>query len=179
MALSAMAHLELPHVNVLSKCDLAPPEELSKASPRGLNVGGQGRTCPLSACSHRMRCARSSWSRMARCSSTSCSKGRRRASRLNAAVASIVTDHNLVSFVALDLRDEDSIALTLAHIDSTTQWGRMPSQRIPAMRDSVLAWKRIDALLSPCPHHRTRCMLSRCDSVYVSRCDPYVRASSF
>ena len=54
-----------------------------------------------------------------------------RFSRLNAAVASIVTDHNLVSFVALDLRDEDSIALTLAHIDSTTQWGEDAEPKDP------------------------------------------------
>lgn len=43
--------------------------------------------------------------------------------KLNAAIASLVDDFNLVSFLPLDYSEEDSIGDVLAQIDRTLQFG--------------------------------------------------------
>jgi len=96
MCLSAMIQLELPHVNVLSKCDMVPDkkvldrfldpdvgdviEDMTERAPDG----HEG---------------------------------------LNRAVGDLLSDYNMVSFLPLDVSDEDSVFVVLAHIDNAIQYG--------------------------------------------------------
>lgn len=95
-ALSAMVNLELPHINVLTKCDLVSDElDLDRwlegdteSIVQDLKVGMQPKY-----------------------------------RKLNEAMASLLDDYSLVSYVALNRNDEDSIELTLAHVNNCIQYG--------------------------------------------------------
>ena len=51
--------------------------------------------------------------------------------RLNEAVASLLDEFALVSFVPLDIRDEDSVAYVLSIIDNAIQFGEDAEPRMP------------------------------------------------
>lgn len=95
-ALAAMVHLETPHINVLTKMDLM------KDSPeveRFLIPDANDLMYLLGeSTGPRFR-------------------------RLNDAVASVVDDISLVSYVPLDINDEESVADALLHIDMAFQYG--------------------------------------------------------
>mmetsp|Transcript_39509 Transcript_39509/g.80820 ORF Transcript_39509/g.80820 Transcript_39509/m.80820 type:complete len:152 (-) Transcript_39509:48-503(-) len=95
MALSSMMHLELPHVNVLSKCDLVDIKSIEKfLMPTGRMLAAElGETMDA------------------------------RFKSLNEAFASLVDDYSLVKYVPLDVKDEDSITMVLAQIDNAIQYG--------------------------------------------------------
>ena len=42
---------------------------------------------------------------------------------LNQALLRLIEEYNLVSFIPLNIRDEDSIELVVAHIDHAVQYG--------------------------------------------------------
>ena len=46
-----------------------------------------------------------------------------RYSQLNKAIGGLLTDYSMVSFVPLNVNDEDSISLVLQHIDHCLQYG--------------------------------------------------------
>jgi hypothetical protein len=54
---------------------------------------------------------------------------------LNAAVAGLLDEFSLVSFLALDITDEDSIAEVLGHIDMATQYGEDADVRVREFDD--------------------------------------------
>jgi len=93
--LSAMTALELPHVNVLSKCDLLPNRRAfdefldadSAALRERLNAG-------TGAALH----------------------------KLNSAICELLDDWSMVQFLPLDPTDTDSIDLILAQVDNATQY---------------------------------------------------------
>lgn len=95
-ALAAMVKLELPHVNVLTKMDLcADRKEVEQfLVPDARHLLGQ-----LSA--------------------TTGPKFQ----RLNQSVAALLDEFSLVSFVPLDISDEESIMEVLSHIDMAVQYG--------------------------------------------------------
>mmetsp|Transcript_24953 Transcript_24953/g.69587 ORF Transcript_24953/g.69587 Transcript_24953/m.69587 type:complete len:272 (+) Transcript_24953:191-1006(+) len=95
-AMSAMVHLETPHINVLSKMDLIPNKEdihrfLVPDSLDLMHLLGES-TAP-------------------------------RFRRLNDAVVSVIEDVSLVSYVPLDISDEESISDALIQIDMAFQYG--------------------------------------------------------
>ena len=49
---------------------------------------------------------------------------------LNAAVAQLLDEFSLVSFLQLDISDEESIGEVLAHVDMATQFGEDADVRI-------------------------------------------------
>mmetsp|Transcript_137789 Transcript_137789/g.343933 ORF Transcript_137789/g.343933 Transcript_137789/m.343933 type:complete len:271 (-) Transcript_137789:40-852(-) len=95
-ALTAMVNLELPHINVLTKCDLLKEEtEIEKfleADTEAVIQDLKSNTIP-------------------------------RYKRLNEAMAELLDEYSLVSFVALNKDDEDSIELCLAHVNHCIQYG--------------------------------------------------------
>lgn len=95
-ALSAMVNLELPHVNVLTKCDLLPPEA-------DIDRFLEGETELL----------------VQELKSSMHPKYR----GLNEAMGRLLDDYGLVGFVALNRDDEDSIELCLAHVNHCIQYG--------------------------------------------------------
>lgn len=110
--LSTMIHLEIAHVNVITKMDLLPPnsdesqtlekffdadvftilEELSKNTPKKLHT-------------------------------------------LNTAIGNVIDEYSLVSFLALNKEDEQSIGQVLQAIDHALQWDDEQEPREP--KDAV------------------------------------------
>ncbi|KAI8468028.1 MAG: GPN-loop GTPase [Monoraphidium minutum] len=95
-ALAAMVKLELPHINLLTKMDLC---EDRKAVEEFL--------IPDPAILR------------ARLSESMAPRFR----ALNAAVAALLDEFSLVSFLPLDISDDDAIAEVLGHVDMATQFG--------------------------------------------------------
>ncbi|KDD74281.1 putative ATP binding protein [Helicosporidium sp. ATCC 50920] len=95
-ALSAMVHLELPHINVLTKADLIQNKE----------VLDDYLFPSVEDMQHRLDTTTAPHLRP-----------------LNAAMAQLVDQFGLVSFVSLDITDEESIEQLLLQVDSTIQYG--------------------------------------------------------
>lgn len=95
-ALTAMVNLELPHINVLTKCDLLPPD-------RDVEAFIEGDTDAL------VSDLRSSMHPKYR--------------KLNEALGQMLEDYSLVSFVVMNREDEDAIELCLAHVNHCIQYG--------------------------------------------------------
>lgn len=99
-ALSVMANIELPHVNILSKMDL-----LSKSARGQLDKY-------LEPDAHALLgevTNNSSWGRKYR--------------KLSEAIGSLIEDFSLVRFIPLNIADEESIADLLLTIDNIIQYG--------------------------------------------------------
>ena len=94
LSLSCMLQLELPHINILSKCDLVSESEIN-----AILDTQSASAIPLGQSSN---------------------------SKLNTLTMSIqelIDDFSQVSFLPLNIREEDSIALVLAHADHALQYG--------------------------------------------------------
>lgn len=95
-SLSAMVQLELPHVNVLTKMDLLTnKKDIDKFLDPDVRL-------LLTELNEQMA---------------------PRFSKLNHAMAQLVDDYSMVSFVPLDIRDEDSINYVLSMVDNAIQFG--------------------------------------------------------
>ena len=93
--LSAMTALELPHVNVLSKCDLLPSrkflDDFLEADTEALSGLLREGTRPSFY-------------------------------RLNGAICELIHEYSMVQFLPLDPRDTDTVDLILAQIDNAIQY---------------------------------------------------------
>jgi len=93
--LSAMTALELPHVNVLSKCDLLPSkhalETFLEADANDLKSQLNATTRPAFH-------------------------------RLNSTICDLIDEWNMVQFMPLDPNDSDTVDLILAQIDNAIQY---------------------------------------------------------
>lgn len=96
LSLSCMLQLELPHVNVVTKCDIADKEQVERV----LDAEGTGM---ISMMEKRATPAK--------------------LQQLTRAIGSVVDDYMIVSFTMLDVSSEDSIELVLAHVDNAMQYG--------------------------------------------------------
>lgn len=99
-ALSVMANMELPHVNILSKMDL-----LSKTSRAHLDKYLEPDTHALLSDS----ASESVWGR--------------KHQKLSEAIGQLIEDFSLVRFTPLNLNDEENIADLLLTIDNVIQYG--------------------------------------------------------
>lgn len=139
-AMSAMIMLEIPHVNVLSKMDLVkglvPRKELKRfidpdtslldddpADTRNAVVASQDRGVdPLTP---GPLLAGGSFK------------------RLNQAVAQLIDDFSMVSFLELNVQDEDSVGAILSYIDDAIQYHEAQEPREP--KDEIEAnWEDTD-----------------------------------
>jgi len=124
-AMSAMLMLEVPHVNILSKMDLVkgtvakkdlkrfidPDVSLLDETPaNGLTYAEEEPDDPKDA--------------QSLVSGTSFSK-------LNRAVARLIDDFSMVSFLKLDVQDEDSVGAVLSYIDDAIQYHEAQEPREP------------------------------------------------
>jgi GTPase SAR1 family protein len=96
LSLSCMLQLELPHIDVITKCDIADKEQIEKV----LDTEGASMINTIF-------------------DTTSNEKLK----RLNRAISTIIDDYMLVSFVMLDITDEESIEDVLARTDHIMQYG--------------------------------------------------------
>ncbi|KAM5476281.1 hypothetical protein MauCBS54593_000966 [Microsporum audouinii] len=120
-AMSAMIMLEIPHVNILSKMDqikgVIGKKELKQFTSVDVNLIEPGNVEVSSGRDP------SSTSEVLTGSSFN---------RLNKAVAQLIDDFSMVSFLKLDAQDEDSISAVLSYIDDAIQYHEAQEPREPA-----------------------------------------------
>jgi len=107
-ALSTMVQLEVPHINVMSKMDLLDKRAKSEIE-KYLNPQVDVVIDELSSSMH--------------------PKHR----KLNEAIGNLIDDYGLVSFLPLDVTEEDSITLLMAEIDNAIQYAE--NQEVKEMND--------------------------------------------
>lgn len=98
LAMSTMLHLEVPHLNVISKCDLIPKElidEFLEPDTIGLREKLKKRF------------------------ETSTPKFQ----KMNESICQLLEDYSMVNFIPLNANDEDSVDYLLAMIDHATNYG--------------------------------------------------------
>lgn len=107
LSLSAMIQLELPHINVLTKCDLVDPADIehvlqfeSASVLANAMGGGASDDRPVGP-----------------------PTSGRRLNRLTHAICSLLDDFTMVTFLPLNIKDEESIGLVLHTADHIMQYG--------------------------------------------------------
>eukprot|EP00054_Salpingoeca_dolichothecata_P019865 m.124226 g.124226 ORF g.124226 m.124226 type:complete len:271 (+) comp23413_c0_seq7:20-832(+) len=110
-ATSVMLQLQIPHINVLSKMDLA--KHFRNTLDLESYLDPDTRTI-LQMINEETNPKRHS---------------------LNAAIATLIEDFSLVKFVPLDRTDEDSISTVLMHVDHCIQYGEDEEVKIPKQED--------------------------------------------
>lgn len=126
LSLSAMIALELPHTNVLTKCDLLTEEEvediLSQGSATQLWEGDQDKHSLIIPTPYNPG-SRSGTHDEVTDEERRLERRRRHRQRLTDSIGQLLDDYSMVSFVPLNIRDEDSIDNVLAVVDSSIQYG--------------------------------------------------------
>ena len=136
-AMSAMLLLELPHVNVLSKMDLVKgtvsKKELKRFIDPDINLleddpADAAKTDPYGSTFPRKTASDLEFEdptdKEALMAGGSFKK-------LNKAVAQLIDDYSMVSFLKLDAQDEDSVAAILSYIDNAIQYHEAQEPREP------------------------------------------------
>eukprot|EP01006_Ploeotia_vitrea_P023944 TRINITY_DN56630_c0_g1_i1.p1 TRINITY_DN56630_c0_g1~~TRINITY_DN56630_c0_g1_i1.p1 ORF type:complete len:204 (+),score=91.00 TRINITY_DN56630_c0_g1_i1:263-874(+) len=108
MCLSAMVHLELPHINVLSKCDLLGDKSLIDKynNPDMTTIIDE-----LNA------------------------KTDKRFRGLNEAMGMLIEEYSMVSFIPLDASNPDTLEVVLQHVDHAIQYGEDMEPKSPKDED--------------------------------------------
>ncbi|RAK97079.1 putative signal sequence-binding GTPase GPN3 [Aspergillus ibericus CBS 121593] len=128
-AMSAMLMLEMPHVNILSKMDqvrdMISRKELKQFTSVDINnllgsTDEEGTTTMEGDPSSK---------------DTMLSGGSFQ--QLNRAVGQLIDDFSMVSFLKLDVQDEDSVAAVLSHIDDAIQYHEAQEPREPSDAQEV------------------------------------------
>ncbi|KAJ5880923.1 GPN-loop GTPase 3 [Penicillium subrubescens] len=119
-AMSAMLMLEIPHVNILSKMDQVNDMVSRRELRRFANVDVQ----LLQKDEEDVAASANPMEKEALMSGGSFNQ-------LNRAVAQLIDDFSMVSFLQLDVSDEDSVAGVLSHIDDAIQYHEAQEPREP------------------------------------------------
>lgn len=117
-AMSAMLMLEMPHVNILTKMDQVRDMVTRKELKRFTNVDVQ-------------LLQDDDADAMGDPSSKETLLSGGSFKQLNRAVGQLIDDFSMVSFLKLDVQDEDSVAAVLSHIDDATQFHEAQEPREP------------------------------------------------
>ena len=128
-AMSAMLMLEMPHVNVLSKMDQVREMMSRKELKRFANVDVQS-LLEEEEDPEEKAMAEDPANRNAVMSGGSFKK-------LNRAVGQLIDDFSMVSFLRLDVQDEDSVGGVLSHIDDAIQFHEAQEPREPRDEQEV------------------------------------------
>lgn len=104
LSLSCMVQLELPHLNIITKCDIADKEHIERV----LDTEGAGMIMAMDS-----------------------TEAAKKMNRFTAAVGSVVDDYMMVGFVMLDIADEESIDNVVARTDLIVQYGEDAEPRMP------------------------------------------------
>lgn len=127
-AMSSMIMLELPHVNIMSKVDLikgtVSKNELRRFTEPDPSLIDEDLAQPLSL----LQLERS---RGEDPSSTDSLMGGKSFARLNRAVAKLIDDFSMVSFLKLDAQKEDSVGAILSYIDDCIQFHEAQEPKEP------------------------------------------------
>ncbi|KAF2746975.1 hypothetical protein M011DRAFT_468253 [Sporormia fimetaria CBS 119925] len=129
-AMSAMLMLEMPHVNILSKMDLVKGQVAKRDLKRFLNPDAElVEDDPL-----RKRAKdKEPGKRDGDPKSTKNVMAGTSFHKLNKAVAQLIDDFSMVSFLKLDAQDEDSVGAVLSYIDDAIQYHEAQEPKEPKM----------------------------------------------
>ncbi|RMJ22887.1 ATP binding protein [Aspergillus sp. HF37] len=130
-AMSAMVMLEMPHVNVLSKMDQVREMVSRKELKRFANVDVQSLQEAGDDADQDEGMAEGGPADKNAVMSGGSFK------QLNRAVAQLIDDFSMVSFLRLDVQDEDSVGGILSHIDDTIQFHEAQEPREPQDQQDV------------------------------------------
>jgi heptaprenylglyceryl phosphate synthase len=119
--MSAMLMLEIPHVNILSKMDqvrdMVSRRELRRFTNVDVQLLQDKEEDDLTASANPM--------------ATDALMSGGSFKQLNRAVAQLIDDFSMVSFLQLDVQDEDSVGAILSHIDDAIQYHEAQEPREP------------------------------------------------
>jgi hypothetical protein len=139
LSLTAMIALELPHVNILTKCDLMDEQEVERIlnygsatqlwqvdQDRNSLIHSASTTAALSSTPTTLEpeetdnevAAKANLPHMRRLEAR-----RRSRHRLTDAICQLLDDYSMVSFASLNILDEDSVEHILATVDHVLQYG--------------------------------------------------------
>lgn len=135
-AMSAMILLEIPHINIMSKMDLVkgsiPKRELRRFIDPDTSLLDDDP-------SDSKRTIASAEDANADPLSTDSMMAGGSFKRLNKAVARLIDDFSMVSFLQLDTQDEDSVGAILSYIDDAIQYHEAQEPREP--NDEIEDWE--------------------------------------
>ena len=114
LSLSAMISLELPHINVLSKCDLIDRSRVEEI----LDVQSAQELWSIEQAN-----SNNNFGSMEVENHSTRQRARRNPHRLTESICSLIDDFSMVNFVPLDISDEESITVVMSHIDHAIQYG--------------------------------------------------------
>jgi GTPase SAR1 family protein len=124
-AMSAMLMMEMPHVNILSKMDqvrdMVSRRELKRFTNVDVQLLQDQQEDDLTASANPM--------------ATESLMSGGSFKQLNRAVGQLIDDFSMVSFLQLDVQDEDSVAAIVSHIDDAIQYHEAQEPREP--KDAV------------------------------------------
>lgn len=123
-AMSAMIMLEIPHVNILSKMDLVKGSVPKRQLKRFLDPD-------TSLLDDDNAANTSRGSKVVDPADTESVMGGASFNKLNKAVAQLIDDFSMVSFLQLDVQDEDSVGGVLSYIDDAIQYHEAQEPREP------------------------------------------------
>ena len=135
-AMSAMILLELPHINVLSKMDLVKGTVAKRELKRYIDPD---RSLLDDDPSDSKRAIASAENTNADPMSTESMMAGGSFKRLNKAVAQLIDDFSMVSYLRLDVQDEDSVGAILSYIDDAIQYHEAQEPREP--NDEIQDWE--------------------------------------
>ena len=129
LSLSAMIALELPHINILSKCDLVDDDKIEDIldvhsatelwQKEEYNIDAQEesviRSVGRNDNPHLGAALKEERRRVL--------LRRKKHNRLTKTICDLLDDYSMVSFIPLDASNEDSISNALAHVDHSIQYG--------------------------------------------------------
>ncbi|KAJ5656037.1 GPN-loop GTPase 3 [Penicillium longicatenatum] len=125
-AMSAMLMLEIPHVNILSKMDqvrdMVSRRELRRFTNVDMQLLSNEHDDPAVSANPMAKDALMSGGSF---------------TQLNRAVAQLIDDFSMVSFLQLEVQDEDSVAGVLSHIDDAIQYHEAQEPREPKDEQEV------------------------------------------
>ncbi|KAI4097292.1 MAG: hypothetical protein LQ344_000391 [Seirophora lacunosa] len=125
-AMSAMIMLEIPHVNILSKMDLVKGSVPKRQLKRFLDPDAS-----LMEDNNNNHNPDEDLRGGADPANAESVMGGGSFKKLNRAVARLIDDFSMVSFLQLDVQDEDSVAGVLSHIDDAIQYHEAQEPREP------------------------------------------------
>lgn len=145
LSLSAMLSLELPHVNVMSKCDLVDNEQVERV----LDTESATQLYELEEYNLKKQDLENfklvsfleqkgsatkedkAWRRQVEAR-------RKKQNKLTKTICQVLDDFSMVSFIPLNIKDEKSLDHVLAHVDQTIQYGEDTEVRGADMDDNEL-----------------------------------------
>ncbi|CAG8953673.1 hypothetical protein HYFRA_00006562 [Hymenoscyphus fraxineus] len=121
-AMSAMIMLEIPHVNILSKMDLVKGQvskrELKRFLDPDTTLLDEGGNAEVD-------------DGLGEVADTDALMGGKSFQRLNKAVAGLIDSFSMVSYLRLDVQDEDSVGAILSYVDDAIQYHEAQEPKEP------------------------------------------------